>query len=199
MKTGAKLLMVEDEDAVAKFLDIALSSQGYIVLRAKSGKEGLQKALFERPDLIILDLELPDITGFEVLSKLRAYSGVPVIILTVKNEEEEKVKLLESGADDYLTKPFSTPELLVRIKVALRHSFKNTESSVYQNGPLKIDYLARIVTVNQQEIKLTNTAYDMLKLLAQQSGKMVTQRYLLRELWGPALFAYLCRATTKKN
>lgn len=190
MTAGAKILVIDDEVAVLHFLEVALSAQGYTVLQATTGKKGLQQAQDLRPDLVILDLELPDMTGLEVLNKLREWSRVPVIVLTVKSDEDDKVALLESGADDYLTKPFGVSELLARIKVALRHHFGQTHQDIFQGGGLTVNFLARSVSWEAVEIKLTTTEYDLLKILLGHLGKVVTQRQLMREIWGAAMIEH---------
>ncbi len=185
MKQGAGILVIDDEPSVCRFLEVSLGLEGYRVQSFHSGKKGLQAIKDSHPDLVLLDLQLPDMSGLEVLNKLREWSHLPVLVLTVKNQEADKVALLNAGADDYLTKPFSVPELVARIKVALRHYFGQFNQEIYINGLLKINFLSRIVTVDDQEIKLTQTEYNFLKLLAHHSGKVVTQHQLLREIWGP--------------
>jgi two-component system KDP operon response regulator KdpE len=152
---------------------------------AKTGKDGLLALNSFRPDVVILDLGLPDLPGAEVLNKIRERSSVPVIILTVKDSDNDKVQLLSSGADDYLTKPFSLPELLARIRVALRHSVNLKIEPIFHGGPLQIDFNTRSVLINGNQLKLTATEFDLLKILVQHAGKIVTQKQILSEVWGP--------------
>ena len=185
MNKGAKILVIDDEKSMRKLLDISLTTEGYQVELAKTAKEGLTQSADFRPDIIILDLGLPDMTGLEVMKKIRARSSTPVIVLTVKDSDLDKVALLDAGADDYLTKPFNVSELSARIRVALRHSLNLKEEPVYVNGPLKIDFNLRSVEINSEPLKLTNTEFDLLKLLVGNAGKIVTQNQLLKEIWGP--------------
>ena len=185
MNSGAKILVIDDEKSMRKLLDISLASEGYQVELAKTAKEGLTLSTDFRPDIIILDLGLPDMPGLEVMKKIRARSATPVIVLTVKDSDLDKVSLLDAGADDYLTKPFNVSELSARIRVALRHSLNLKEEPVYVNGPLQIDFNLRSVEISGEPLKLTNTEFDLLKLLVQNAGKIVTQKQLLKEVWGP--------------
>jgi two-component system, OmpR family, KDP operon response regulator KdpE len=190
MKEGPVILVVDDEIQIRRFLKLSLNAYGYSVYDFPNGKEGLYAVPSVRPDLIILDLGLPDMDGLDFVRQLREWSRVPVIILTVKDSEEDKIKLLESGADDYLTKPFGMGELHARIKVALRHSAVNAgnkEESVFESEYLKIDYSKRLVYVDDREIKLTPTEYSLLVLLSKNCGKVITQNQIMRELWGPNL------------
>lgn len=186
MNTGAKILVVDDEKSIRRFLEVGLESQGYKVFLAKSGKEGVKLAADQHPDLIVLDLGLPDITGTEVLKKIRESSSTPVIVLTVQSSDNDKETLLDSGADDYMTKPFSMTELSARIRVCLRHSINLKDAPVFEGGPLKIDFAKRSVTVNGAPVNLTPTEFDLLKALARHSGRIVTRQQLLKEIWGPA-------------
>ncbi len=183
--TAAKILVVDDEAAIRKFLRVSLEAQGFKVVEAVSGKEGLTQAVASRPDLIILDLGLPDIEGFEVLGSLREWSKVPVIVLTVRDDEEDKVRALDGGADDYLTKPFSVPELLARIRVAERHRLPASESPLFQSGDLEVDLSSRSVKVRGKEVRLTATEWEILRLLVEHAGKAVTHRQILKQVWGP--------------
>jgi two-component system, OmpR family, KDP operon response regulator KdpE len=184
MVQTTKILIVDDEAAIRRLLKVSLKSQGYAVIEASDGKEGIEQAAMSHPDLIILDLGLPDIDGLKVLKSIREWSQVPVIILTVRDSEIDKVLLLDSGANDYLTKPFGVPELLARIRAALRLSQSTAEEAVFKNGPLEIDFAAHIVKLNGNEIRLTDTEYRLLILLAKNAGKLLTQRQLLKEIWG---------------
>ena len=180
------VLIIDDETQIRKFLDIALRAQGYKTLLAENGQKGLELLALQGADWIILDLGLPDLDGLEVLSELRAWSHVPVIVLSVRSNEEEKVKLLDAGANDYVTKPFSVQELMARIRVLLRQ-FQNVavESALFDDGFLKIDFAQRQVFLNQQLISLTRKEYQLLTLLAQHKGQLITQPQILSDLWGP--------------
>ena len=180
------ILIIDDENQIRKFLDIALRAQGYKTLLAENGEKGLELLALQGADLVILDLGLPDLDGFEVLSELRVWSNVPVIVLSVRSDELEKVKLLDAGANDYVTKPFSIQELMARIRVLLRQ-FQNTvvESTIFDDGLLKIDFSHRRVFLNQKLISLTRKEYQLLSLLAQHKGQLITQPQILKDLWGP--------------
>ena len=180
------ILIIDDENQIRKFLDIALRAQGYKTLLAENGQKGLELLALQGADLVILDLGLPDLDGFEVLSELRAWSNVPVIVLSVRSDELEKVKLLDAGANDYVTKPFSIQELMARIRVLLRQ-FQNTviESTIFDDGLLKIDFSHMRVFLNQKLISLTRKEYQLLSLLAQHKGQLITQPQILKDLWGP--------------
>jgi two-component system KDP operon response regulator KdpE len=184
MVQTAKILIIDDEAAIRRLLKVSLKSQGYAIVEASGGREGIEQAAMSHPDLIILDLGLPDLDGLKVLKSIREWSQVPVIILTVRDSEIDKVSLLDSGANDYLTKPFSVPELMARIRVALRLSQSIGEEAVLKSGPLEIDFAAHIVKLNDNEIRLTDTEYRLLILLAKNAGKLLTQRQLLKEIWG---------------
>ncbi len=182
----ANVLIIDDETQIRKFLDIALRAQGYKVLQAENGQQGLELLALQGADLVILDLGLPDLDGFDVLSELRSWSSAPVIVLSVRADEEEKVKLLDAGANDYVTKPFSVQEFMARIRVLLRQAqHVVVESAVYDDGVLKIDFAHRQVFLNQQLISLTRKEYQLLTLLAQHKGQLITQPQILKELWGP--------------
>jgi two-component system, OmpR family, KDP operon response regulator KdpE len=180
------VLIIDDERSIRRFLQISLEANGYHVYEASTGQDGLAQAATLRPDVILLDLGLPDLDGLDVLKILREWSSTPVIILSVRNTDAEKIASLDAGADDYLTKPFSVGELLARLRVAQRHRQPTAETSIFQSGPLHIDLTRRLVTVNDQPIKLTPTEYALLRLLVQYAGRVVTHRQLLREVWGPA-------------
>ena len=188
MKQGALILIIDDEIQIRRFLKMSLAAYGYSVREAENGEEGFRAVFDYNPDLIILDLELPDTNGLDLLKKIRISSSIPVIVLTVCDDERDKITLLDSGADDYLTKPFSVGELNARIKVALRHSinFAN-EENIFIKDNLNIDFSKRIVMKNNIEIKLTPTEYSILSILVKNSGKVVTQTHLLKEIWGPNL------------
>ncbi len=185
MNSGAKILVIDDEKSIRKLLDFSLTSEGYNVTAVKTGKEGALEFANFRPDVVILDLGLPDLNGIEVLKKIKERASVPVIILTVKDSDIDKVALLDAGADDYITKPFSVNELSARIRLALRHSLNLKEEPIYTHGPLKIDFGTRQVEIKHETVKLTNTEFDLLKILVQNAGKIITQKQLLKEVWGP--------------
>lgn len=180
------VLIIDDENQIRKFLDIALRAQGYKTLLAENGQKGLELLALQSADLVILDLGLPDLDGYEVLSELRTWSHVPVIVLSVRANEEEKVKLLDAGANDYVTKPFSVQELVARIRVLLRqHQHSTVDTVIFDDGVLKIDFSKRQVFLNQQLLSLTRKEYQLLNLLAKNKGQLITQPQILKELWGP--------------
>jgi two-component system, OmpR family, KDP operon response regulator KdpE len=182
---GARILVIDDENEIRRMLQVGLSAHGYTLGEAASGKEGLNQVLIFHPDLVILDLGLPDIDGLEVLRRLREWSQVPVIVLTVRDREGDKVSALDGGADDYVTKPFNMGELLARIRVAMRHAARSEDEPVLVFGDLTLDLARRVVLLKQQEIKLTPTEYEILKYLALHAGRVVTHGQLLRAVWGP--------------
>ncbi len=182
------VLLVEDELPIRRFLRTSLSSEDYRLVEAESGQQAIRLAAQQPPDLVILDLGLPDIDGQQVLRQLREWLKAPIIILSARDQEKEKVKALDNGADDYLTKPFSTAELLARIRVALRHASKvsgEAEASTFAIGDLKVDLANRKVLVKEQEIHLTPLEYKLLTTLVKHAGKVLTHRFLLNEVWGP--------------
>jgi two-component system KDP operon response regulator KdpE len=166
-------------------LHVALSAHGYAMSEASSGKEGLSEATIFHPDLVILDLGLPDLDGMEVITRLREWTQVPIIVLSVRERERDKIAALDAGADDYLTKPFSMGELLARMRVAIRHVAKSEDAPVLTFGDLTLDLARRLVLLKEQEIRLTPTEYELLKYLALHSGRVVTHGHLLRAVWGP--------------
>ena len=179
------VLIIDDENQIRKFLDIALRAQGYKTLLAENGQKGLELLALQGADLVILDLGLPDLDGYEVLSELRTWSHVPVIVLSVRANEEVKVKLLDAGANDYVTKPFSVQELMARIRVLLRqHQHSTVDTVIFDDGVLKIDFSKRQVFLNQQLLSLTRKEYQLLNLLAKNKGQLITQPQILKELWG---------------
>jgi two-component system KDP operon response regulator KdpE len=179
-------MIVEDEPEISRFLETALADNGYAVLAAASGKAALTSCATRPPDLIILDLGLPDMDGKELIKRMREWSRVPVIILSARDQEAEKVAALEMGADDYLTKPFGMQELLARIKVALRHASRREHLSelIYSFKDLQVDLSRRRAIVKNEEVHLTPTEYDLLALLARKAGQVVTHAEILREVWG---------------
>lgn len=180
-----KILVVEDELSVSRFLRHSLEANDFTVVEAANGKNAIQRIIEERPELVVLDFGLPDITGLEVLKKLREWSKVPVIFLTVRDSEQDKVAALDAGADDYLTKPFGVPELLARIRVALRHAQPFADVPIFRSGALELDRNARAVRAGGQEVKLTATEYALLLVLVNHPGRVVSHRVILREVWGP--------------
>jgi two-component system KDP operon response regulator KdpE len=178
-------LIIDDEVQIRRLLRLALEAAGYRVCEADKGQLGLAEAALRRPDVILLDIGLPDIDGVEVLKRLREWSETPVLVLSVRDAEEQKVAALDAGADDYVTKPFSTPELLARLRVAQRRARPAEEQVVFTHNGLNVDLTSRIVTVNDKEISLTATEYAVLRLLVRYAGRVVTHRQMLREIWGP--------------
>jgi two-component system KDP operon response regulator KdpE len=181
-----RILIIDDEVQIRRFLRISLSSQGYQVLEAASGEQGLALAATATPDLIVLDLGLPDIDGKTVLEELRGWSQIPVIILSVRASEDEKVATLDAGASDYVTKPFGIREFLARVRGLLRGRASAEQSIRYDDGRLTIDLSRRRVTLAGQTIHLTRKEYEVLRTLAASAGRVVTQTQLLRDIWGPA-------------
>ena len=179
------ILIVDDEPQIRRLLTVTLEANGYRVLSAVNGQEGMVLAAQHKPALVILDIGLPDSSGQAVLQRLREWSTAPVIVLSVRDDEKGKVAALDAGADDYVTKPFNTDELLARVRVALRRSAAKEETAVVQVKNLVIDFSARRVTVNGKEVKLSKIEYDLLRLLARHAGKVLTHRQILREVWGP--------------
>jgi two-component system, OmpR family, KDP operon response regulator KdpE len=188
MSTTSKLkpavLVIDDELQIRRLLRVCLEANGYRVLEAATGQEGITEAAQRAPDVVILDLGLPDLDGVTVLKRLREWSQVPVVVLSVREREEDKIAALDNGADDYVTKPFSTGELLARLRVAQRHSLPSTEA-VFSAGGLEVDLTARVVKVKGQEVRLTATEYSLLRLFVRHAGKVLTHHQLLKEVWGP--------------
>ena len=180
------VLIIDDEVQIRRLLRVTLEANGYRVLEAASGPDGLAEAAQRNPGVIILDLGLPGMDGLTVLKRLREWSRAPVLVLSVQEGEADKVSALDNGADDYMTKPFSTAELLARLRVVQRHAQPEADNAVFHSGDLEMDLAARKVTVRGQEIKVTPTEYSFLRLLARNAGKVVTHRQILKEVWGPA-------------
>jgi len=178
-------VIVDDEVQIRRLLRVVLEAEGYQVLEAENGQRGLADIANSRPAVILLDLGLPDMEGIEVLKRLREWSEAPVLVLSVRDDEQGKVAALDAGAEDYVTKPFSTPELLARLRAAQRKARPGEEVSVFQSGDLIVDLTARVVTRNGREIKLTATEYALLRLFVKHPGRVLTHRYVLREIWGP--------------
>jgi len=179
-----RVLVIDDEPQIRKLLRLSLKVHGYEVQEAATGEEGITMAAWHKPDIIIVDLGLPDIDGKEVVIKIRDWSDVPIIILTARGQEQEKIDALDVGADDYLTKPFGVGELMARMRVAIRRAAHSDSDPVITCGDLAVDLAQRRVTVGSREIKLTPTEYDILKLLAQYAGKVLTHKQLLKAVWG---------------
>lgn len=185
-KGGARILVVDDEIEILRALQRNLTAHGYEVFTAGTGEEALEKITAHRPDLMLLDLGLPGMSGLEVCKQVRANSNLPIIVLSVKDTERDKVLALDLGADDYVAKPFGVNEVLARIRVALRHTAQTQSGAepVYTVGPLSVDFAQRVVTVKDVEVKLTPTEYDLLKVLIKNAGKIMTRQMLLSQVWG---------------
>ncbi|WP_368490586.1 response regulator [Clostridium sp. BJN0013] len=188
MKDKPYILIVEDDKPIRNFIAAALSSQGYKYIETDKGKEAVALSMSNNPDIIILDLGLPDIDGIEVISRIRKLSNVPIIIVSAREKERQKVEALDEGADDYLTKPFGIGELLARIRVSLRHGMSNRNEDIvihtFKVKQLFIDFDKRRVTVNNNEIHLTPIEYKIMELLCRYSGKVLTHNFIIREIWG---------------
>ena len=178
-------LIVDDEVQIRRLLRVVLEAEDYQVHEAETGQQGLTEIASRRPSIILLDLGLPDMEGLEVLKRLREWSTAPVLVLSVRDDEQGKVAALDAGAEDYVTKPFSTPELLARLRTAQRKTRPEEEVSVFKSGDLIVDLTARVVTRGGHEIKLTATEYALLRLFVRHPGRVLTHRYILREIWGP--------------
>ena len=185
--SGERVLIIDDEEPTRHFLRVALSGQLYEISEAASGKEGLIAARDEKPDVIILDLGLPDIDGVEVTRLIREWTQTPIIILSVRGSENDKIFALDAGADDYLTKPFSIRELLARLRVSLRRAERPTSEAIFTIGDLIVDVDKRLVTLGGKEVQLTPHEYGILKTLVMHSGKVITHRQLFNEVWGYGL------------
>lgn len=188
----SKILVVEDDPAISNLIRTTLETQNYQYHTAKTGSSALMDAISYRPDVIILDLGLPDMDGVEIIEKVRGWTNTPIIVVSARSEDQDKVEALDAGADDYLTKPFSIDELLARLRVALRRmraegERAGEESNIYQNGELRIDYAAGCVYLAEEEVHLTPIEYKLLCLLARNTGKVLTHNYILKEVWGSAL------------
>lgn len=182
---GLRILVVDDERAIRRFLQTALSVHHYVIFEAATGQEALNSVIANRPDLVILDLGLPDIDGLEVTRQLREWTQIPIIILSVREQEAEKVAALDAGADDYLTKPFGMGELMARLRVILRRATQPADQPIFTSGDLVVDLSRRLVTLAGQPIQLTPTEYDLLRLLVTHAGKVLTHQQLLQKVWGP--------------
>lgn len=179
------ILVIDDEVQIRRLLQITLKAAGFKVHLAASGEEGIRLAAMARPEIIILDLGLQDADGIDVLKKLRVWAEIPILILSVRASEQDIVAALDAGADDYLTKPFRTGELLARVRAALRHRQLTEEGTAFTSGPLFVDLAARVVKKKGELIKLTPTEYALLALFVRNTGKVLTHRYILQQIWGP--------------
>ncbi len=188
MQQGYRVLVIDDEQSIRRFLRTALTVNGYVYDEARSGEEGLQRILAARPDVVIVDLGLPDMDGKDIICRLREWSQTPIIVLSVREHEAEKVAALDAGADDYLTKPFAPGELLARIRAALRRTAKTDESPISKIGDLSMDLGRREVRIAGRAVQLTPTEYELLRVLILNAGKVFTHRQLVRAVWGAAHF-----------
>ncbi len=184
---GIRILVIDDERAIRRFLSAALHAHGCVIFEAETGGEGLASAAENRPDIIFLDLFLPDMDGIEVTRRLREWSDVPIIVLSVRDQEKDKIEALDAGADDYLTKPFGMGELMARMRVVLRRQQPGTATDqVFRVGGLKVDLARRQVWVADKEVSLTPTEYDILRYLVQNAGRVLTHQQIIRKVWGAA-------------
>jgi len=186
MRNERILLVIEDEEAILRFLRSSLERAGWEVLEAQTGRMGLDMAVARKPDAILLDLGLPDQDGFDVLKALRKWTSVPVLIISARGQEKDKISGLDLGADDYLTKPFGVAELMARLRVALRHAEQSPEDAppIYAHGGLRVDLVTRRVWLRKKEIHLSPMQYELLAVLVRHAGRVVSQDQLLREVWG---------------
>lgn len=181
---GPRILTVDDEKAIRRFLKATLSSNGFVVSEAGNGKEALEGLLLFHPDVIVLDLGLPDMSGIEVTKLIRKKNQTPIIILSVRDQESDKISALDAGADDYLTKPFSAGELLARLRAILRRLARNADDPVFKSDKLSVDLSKRLIKVSDHEVQLSPTEYDVLKVLVLGAGKVMTHGQILEEVWG---------------
>jgi two-component system KDP operon response regulator KdpE len=181
---GMRILIVDDEPQIRKLLRVSLGAHGYDIDEADTGQDGVNRAAIFKPDLIILDLGLPDVDGKQVVQRIREWSEAPIIILTARDQEQEKIEALDAGADDYITKPFGVGELMARMRVSLRRAAHSEGEPIITCGELTLDLAQRRVTVGGREVKLTPTEYDIIKVLAQHAGKVLTHKQLLKAVWG---------------
>ena len=179
------VLIIDDEVQIRRLLKVVLEGAGYGVKEADSGVLGIQAVASIRPDIVLLDMGLPDIMGIEILRRIREWSQVPVVVLTVQDNETDKVRALDAGADDYVTKPFASGELLARIRAALRRAQPQEEKAVFSQGGLEVDLISRTVRKDAKEVNLTPTEWSLLTLLIRHAGRIVTHHQILREVWGP--------------
>jgi len=185
-KSAIRVLVVDDDRAIRRFLRTSLTAHSYEVFEAETGQQALQSVVGHRPDVIILDLGLPDLDGIQVTRQLREWTKTPIVILSVREREEDKIAALDAGADDYLTKPFGVGELMARLRVAIRHAMSQIdETAVFAVGDLTVDLASRVVKVVGEEVQLTPTEYALLQVFIRHAGKVLTHQQLLREVWGP--------------
>jgi two-component system, OmpR family, KDP operon response regulator KdpE len=184
VNNGLQILIIDDETQIRRFLRISLEANGYKIHEVATGNDGILKTAQLRPDIIVLDMGLPDMDGLEVLKRIREWTNTPIIILSVRDSDHDKVSALDAGADDYLTKPFSIDELMARLRTAQRHTQPQPETSIFVSGRLYVDLARRLVTVADESIKLTPTEYALLRLLIRHAGKVLTHQFILREVWG---------------
>jgi two-component system, OmpR family, KDP operon response regulator KdpE len=183
-ETGPRILIVDDEPAIRRFLHSLLPAHGFTVLEAGTGEAALAAMASQHPDVVVLDLGLPDLDGVQVTRLLREWTQIPIIVLSVRGAEQDKVAALDAGADDYLTKPFGSQELLARLRVALRRAAQASVEPIFVSDNLSVDLARRLVTVDGKEVQLTPTEYDLLKLLVTNAGKVLTHHHILRAIWG---------------
>ena len=183
--TAPIIVIIDDEAQLRRLLRITFEANGYKVYEAANGQLGLEEVAARHPNIVVLDMQLPDMDGVDVVTRLREWSSVPIIILSVRDSENDKVTALRSGADDYLTKPFSTAELLARLQVAQRHSQPTAEEAIFASGGLTVDLASRLVRVNGRPIRLTRTEYALLRLFVRNAGKVLTHPQILESVWGP--------------
>jgi len=184
MDKRIKILIIDDEVHIRKFLRIAFEAENYLVEEVSSGTDGIKLMQSIKPTLVVLDLGLPDMDGMEVLKKIRSWSTIPIIILSVRNDEPSIINALDNGADDYLTKPFSVGELFARIRAVLRKRAETNETPVFESGKLKVDLLSKVTTIDGKQIKLTSTEYHLLCTFIKYTGRVLTHSQLLKEVWG---------------
>ncbi|MBN1231708.1 MAG: response regulator transcription factor [Anaerolineales bacterium] len=182
--SGIRVLIIDDEIAIRRFLRTSLQASGYMIIEAHTGEEGIAEIINKRPDLVILDIGLPVIDGIEVIKKIREWSDIPILILSVMDQEKKKIEALDAGADDYLTKPFSVGELMARMRVLMRRINPQVIEQGFESSDLRIDFNTRIVMVKNLEISLTPTEFDLLRILAQNAGKVMTHKQIISLLWG---------------
>lgn len=186
MDKGMRILVIDDEPQIRKLLKVSLGAHGYEIEEAATGAEGISRAATFKPDFLIIDLGLPDMDGKKVVQQIREWSQTPIIVLTARDQEQEKIEALDAGADDYVTKPFGMGELMARMRVSLRRAASSENDPILTCGELVIDLVARRVTVSGREIKLTPTEYELIKILAQHRGRVLTHKQLLKAVWGSA-------------
>lgn len=186
---AGRVLVIEDEPQIQRFLRVSLASHGFAFLEARDGRTGIETVARQAPDAVILDLGLPDMDGLEVVRQIRGWSTVPIVVLSARGQEQDKIAALDAGADDYLTKPFGVGELLARLRVALRHAARaaggGAEAAVFVVGGLRVDLARRQVFVDDREVRLTPNEYQLLATLVRHAGKVLTHRQLLKAVWGP--------------